>query len=211
VLPGQPTGPASGSSSGALSSAQLQSILLQPGDLPSTWTGTTYKPDSSSTSEQAAALKQCLGVKDTSPDQVGVAYSDEYTMANADITSVARSFNSEADVQSDEAGYLGDNVDNCFDKVVRADAGGLPPGTTLDDVTMVFTPGSAGLASNVVGIGRGEVQVTQNGDQVILYEDIAFIRGPMIEAEIEFENPAQPVDSTLENQLNKTVAARVAA
>jgi hypothetical protein len=74
-------------------------------------------------------------------------------------------------------------------------------------VSFTVTPGSGGAASNVVGMGAGAVTIEASGKQAVVNVAVAFITGRLTEAEVDFENPTQPVPTADFMTLVNTVAA----
>ena len=74
-----------------------------------------------------------------------------------------------------------------------------------------MTPGSGGGPRNVVGHGAGRINVTTGGQVVNLYLNVAFITGPLIEAQVDFQGIGAPVPLATRTAAIATVAARVAA
>ena len=86
----------------------------------------------------------------------------------------------------------------------------LPAGSKVASASIKVTPGSAGGPANVVATGTGTVQVQVNGQQIPVYLTVAFITGPLIEAEVDAENVGTPVPVSVVNRLVATVATRAA-
>lgn len=192
--------------------AQLSAIVLQPADLPTGWTGTANDPDPAGDAADSAALAQCVGGRNTYPDEIGDSNSDDYALDNASISSEATSFRSPADLTSDIAIIKSPKIDACYDKLAATEVGGsLPAGSTLNSASIVVTPGSAGGPSNVVATAAGRVEVTVGGKVTDLYLNVAFITGPSIEAEIDFTNVATPVPASVRAPLIAKIAARAVA
>lgn len=189
---------------------QLTAIALQPSDLPAGWAGTASDPDPDEASEDAA-LAQCVGGKDSFPDETGESNSDDYGLDNASISSSAASFKSEADVTADTANIKSPKIDGCYKQLAVSELGGLPAGATLNSAVIDVTPGSAGGPKNVVATASGKIEVTASGQVLDFYLNIAFITGPSIEAEVDFFNIGSPVPATLRSSLIAKVAARAVA
>jgi len=86
----------------------------------------------------------------------------------------------------------------------------LPAGSTVDSASIKITPGSAGGPANVVATGTGIVKVTVSGQQVPIYLTVAFITGPLIEAEVDTENSDAPVPASVVSPLVTAMATRAA-
>jgi hypothetical protein len=188
---------------------QLLAINLQPADLPG-WTG---GPDTSDGNDAAnnAALAKCVGGRDTQPDLVADVTSQEYTLANATISSDASRYRSQADLTADTAIIKSPKLSSCYDQLLRTEmAASLPGGTTLNSESIVVAPGSAGIRSNVVGTAAGKVNISSGGETADVFVNVAFITGPLIEAEVDFLNVGAPVPATVRNALIAKVAARAA-
>jgi hypothetical protein len=190
---------------------QLTAIALQPADLPAGWTGAPSDPDPDAAAE-SAQLAQCVGGRDTYADETGDSNSDDYSLDNASIGSEVTSMRTADDLKADIAVITSSKISGCYDKLAAAQLGqGLPAGTTLKSASIVVTAGPAGGPSNVVATAAGKVELTINGEAADLYINVAFITGPLIEAEIDFTNLAAPVPAALRASLIAKVAARAAA
>jgi hypothetical protein len=192
--------------------SQLKKIVLQPADLPSGWKGTAYKPNPSDSANQAA-LVQCVGARNTDSDKVAEAHSDDFSLGGGDatISSSATSYQSQSDVDTDTAMLHNPKLASCYEQLVKNQlAASLPAGATIDSASIKITPGSAGGPANIVGTGAGTIKVRVNGQQVPIYLTVAFIVGPLIQAEVDTENVGTPVPASVVNPLVATVATRAA-
>lgn len=189
---------------------QLTAIALQASDLPAGWAGTASDPDPAEASEDAA-LAQCVGGKDSYPDETGESNSDDYGLDNASISSSATSFRSPTDVTADIAIIKSPKIDSCYKQLAVSQLGGLPAGATLNSAEIDVTPGSAGGPSNVVAGASGKIEITASGQLLDFYLNIAFITGPSIEAEVDFFNIGTPVPPALRASLIAKVSARAGA
>ena len=204
--------PASSSSPAATpaSLSQLKKIVLQPADLPSGWKGSPYQPDPNSAAENAA-LTKCVGVRDTDSDKVAEADSDSFALDAASINSSASSYRSQSDLNTDIAALRSPKISPCFGQMMKTQlASALPAGSTVQSASIKITPGSAGGPANVVATGTGIVKVQVSGQQVPVYLTVAFITGPLIEAELDTENTDSPVPASVVSPLVATMAARAA-
>ncbi len=193
------------------STATLLGITLQTGDLPTTWQATPYQADPTDKSDQAA-LVTCAGGKDTSPDQIGEQHSPDYGLDDASISSEADSFKSQSDVDADVALINNPKTSACYNQLAKSEIEpSLPSGSTVNSAAITITPGANGGPSNVVGTGTGQVNVTVQGQTATVYLNVAFITGPLIEAEVDFENIGSPVPADLQAAAIKAVATRAAA
>lgn len=192
------------------SKAALSKIVLQPSDLPAGWKGSPYKPDPQSDAG-TAAMSACLGVSDTTKDKVAESHSEDYTLGNATISSSATSYKSQKDLDTDLAALKSSKMSTCFDKLVRKQmASSLPAGAAIVSESFTVTPGSAGGPGNVVATGRGRITVSVSGQQVAVYLSVAFITGPLIEAEMNAENVGAPVPASVVASAVSAVATRAA-
>ncbi len=200
--------PAASASPASLS--RLQKIVLQPADLPTTWKGTPYQADPSEAADHAAFVK-CLGVRNTDADKVAEADSQAFALGDASISSSATSYRSQSDVDADVAALHSPQLSPCEEQLVtKRLATSLPAGATIESASIKITPGSAGGPANVVATGTGAIKVSASGQQVGIYLTVAFITGPLIEAEVETENVGTPVSSSLVESLVAAVASRAA-
>jgi hypothetical protein len=207
----------SSSSSAAPSSAapaplaQLKKIVLQPEDLPAGWKGTPASPDDASDAANQAALAKCVGVRNTDPDKVADTNSPDFALGDAAISSSASSYLSQSDLDADIALAHSAKLGPCLDRQAKElFAKSLPAGTTVDSVSSKFTAGSGGGPSNVVGSGVTTVKLTAGGQHIVLYLTVAFITGPLIEAEVDTQNVGKPVPASLVKAAVSAVADRAA-
>jgi hypothetical protein len=190
--------------------SQLKKIVLRPADLPSGWKGAAYQPDPNDSADNAALMK-CVGARDTDSDKVAEAHSDDFALGNASISSSATSYRSQSDLDSDEATLHNPKVSPCFEQMTKKQlAASLPAGSVIESTSIKITPGSAGGPANVVATGTGTIKVQADGQQIPVYLTVAFITGPLIEAEIDTENVGAPVPASVVNPLVATVATRAA-
>jgi hypothetical protein len=203
-----PATPASAATPASLS--QLQKIVLQAADLPSGWKEAPHQPDPNESADNAAFVK-CVGAPNTYSDKVAEANSDDFAHGYASITSSATSYRSQSDLDADVATLHSPKLSRCFEKLTKKQlAASMSAGSRIDSVSIKITPGSAGGPANVVATGTGTITVRVNGQQVPVYLTVAFITGPLIEAEINAENVGTPLPASLVNPLVATVATRAA-
>ncbi|HTC68166.1 MAG TPA: hypothetical protein VK662_01235 [Acidothermaceae bacterium] len=188
---------------------RLTAIGLQRADLPAGWKASAPDPDPDAAAT-SAELAQCAGGVDNYPDETGDSTSDDYSLGNATISSDVISFRSQADVADDVAIMKSPNVDACYVKFAENDVS-IPAGASLDSVSFLIVPGSAGGPSNVVGNGAATLEVSGSGGDVGLYDNMVLITGPSIEAEVDFSNVGSPVPAKVRAAVTAKVAARVAA
>jgi hypothetical protein len=203
---GSPATSASAATPASLS--QLKKIVLQPADLPSGWKGTPYQPDPNDSANNAALMK-CVGARNTDSDKVAEAHSGNFALGDASISSSATSYRSQSDLDADVAMLHSPKLSPCFEQMMKKQlAASLPAGATIESASIKITPGSAGGPANVVATGTGTIKVRANGQQVPVYLTVAFITGPLIEAEVTTENVGTPVPASVVNPLAATVATR---
>jgi len=190
--------------------AQLKTLVLQSADLPSGWKGTPHQPDQNEAADNAA-MAQCIGARNTDGDKFADANSDDFANGNASVSSSATSYKSQSDLTNDIQMLHSSKVSGCFEQMIKKQlASSLPAGSTIETATINITPGSGGGPSNVVATGTGTIKVKANGQDVAVYLTVAFITGPLIEAEVDAQNVGAPVPASVVNQLVSTMAARVA-
>jgi hypothetical protein len=215
-----PTAPSSSSaplssSSAAPSSAtpapltQLKKIVLASADLPAGWKGTPYAADPTDAAFNAAMAK-CTGSPNTEPDKVAEAHSDDFALGDAGISSSAASYRSQRDLDADVAMVRSPKLAACYKQVTEKLATGLPAGTTIDSVSAKFAPGPGAGPANVVATGAVTLKFTASGQQVELYLTVAFIIGPLIQAEVDTNNVGKPLSASVVNSAVAAVADRAA-
>lgn len=172
---------------------------------------TAFVPDPNSAAE-SAALARCVGGRDTYADQTGDANSPDYSLGNATISSDASSFQSPADIAADIAIIKSPKISNCYVQFAHTQLlASLPAGSTINTQSILITPGTGGGPSNVVATGVGKFNVTVKGALNDLFINVAFITGPLTEAEIDFANVGAPVPASIQAPLIAKIAARAAA
>jgi hypothetical protein len=182
---------------------------LQTADLPAGWKGAAYQPDPNQSAENAALVK-CVGARDTDADKVAEANSDDFSLADATISSSATSYRSQSDLTTDVAILHSPKVSSCFEQMLKKQLATALPGATFKSGSLTITAGSAGGPANVVATGSGTFKIEYSGQLVPVYLTVAFITGPLIEAEIDTENVGQPVAASVLNPLVAAVATRAA-
>ncbi len=201
----------SSSSATPASRAQLKKIVLQPSDRPTGWKATPYEPDPSGDAAFNAALMKCVGARNTDTDKVAEAHSDDFELGDASISSSASSYRSQSTVDADVATLHSPKLSSCYEQAVKNRlAASLPTGSTVESVSIKITPGSAGGPANVVATGTGTAKISVSGQPATLYSTVAFITGPMIEAEVDTANVGTPVPASVVNTQVTSVAARAA-
>ena len=202
--------PAASPSTYPASLPQLKEIVLQAADLPTGWKGTPHKADPSAAADQAALVK-CVGGRNTDPDKVAEAHSEDFALGDASASSSASTYRSQSDVDADVAMLHSPKLSPCFDKMVRKElATSLPAGATIESAAIKITPGSAGGPANVIATGTGTIKVRLDGQQVAFYLSVAYITGPLIEAEVDIFNVGTPVPASQVMSLVAAVATRAA-
>lgn len=190
--------------------AKLAKIVLQATDLPTGWKGTPYKPDPGDAADQAAMV-HCVGARNTDKDKVAEAHSDDFALGDASISSSATSYRSQSDLDADVAMLHSPKVSPCFDQLLKKQlATSLPAGATIESALIKVTPGSTGGPANVVAAGTGTVKLSANGQQVALYVSVAFITGPLIEAEVDTDTIGTRIPASVVQTLVATMATRAA-
>ena len=205
------TSPSASFSSAPASLAQLKKIVLQASDRPAGWKATPYEPDPSGDAAFNAALMKCVGARNTDSDKVAEAHSDDFELIDASISSSASSYRSQSAVDADVATLHSPKLSSCYGQAVKNRlAASLPAGSTIESVSIKITPGSAGGPANVVATGTGTAKISVDGHPATLYSTVAFITGPLIEAEVDTANVGTPVPASAVNAQVTSVAARAA-
>lgn len=191
-------------------SAALDAIPLKSTDLPTGYTATPYQANPSDKADQAA-LVACVGGKNTTADQTADANSASFSKGELQISSSATSYKSQSDLDADIAILKSRKVNGCYDTLFKSKlASSLPAGATVQSVSIKITPGAASHPNNVVATGNGKITVTAGGSKQEIYVFVAFITGPLIEAEVDFTSVGMPVDPSLQADLIAKVAKRAA-
>jgi hypothetical protein len=189
---------------------QLNSIVLRGTDLPLGWEAAPYKADPNAPANDATMAK-CVGARNTDSDKVAEAHSGTFTRSNASISSSAASYRSQSDLDTDTAMLHSPKLSSCYQRQLKKQiATSLPGVAKIESTTLHITPGSAGGPSNVLAAGTGTVTVGANGQRVTVYVSVAFITGPLIEAEVDSFNVGTPVPASVVKSLAAFVATRAA-
>jgi hypothetical protein len=203
-----PSSSPAASSASPATAAQLKKIVLQASDLPQGWKGTPHKADPSDAAAQAQVVA-CAGGRNTDSDKVADTDSEDFALDQATISSSATSYRSQSDIAADTALLHNPKLSTCYTQLVKKELGAaLPGGATIESASIKITPGSAGGPANIVATGSGTIKVNVNGQQVPVYLNVAFITGPLIEAELDAENIGAPVPPALFRSLVAAMAAR---
>jgi hypothetical protein len=189
---------------------QLRAIVVQPGDLPPGWKPSPPTP-SSDPKTDSATFAQCMGALDTFPDAAALAFSQNFSNGSSVVSSGATSFKSAVDVQLDAASLLNPLASDCFAKVGKARmTAQLPKAVTVKSITLKITPGTAGGPANVVATASGTLVFTTTGHQLTLKNEVVFLVGRRIEAQIAFFTTGGTFPAQVKADVIKKVAARVA-
>jgi hypothetical protein len=187
----------------------LATVVIRRADLPG-WAGTPFQDDPSAEQDQANLLR-CTGGRDTDSDKVAEAHSQNFTLGQAGISSEAASYRNQSAVDSDVALLHNPKFPACYQALVKSGLSrNLPAGTTIRSAKVTVTPGPGSGPANVAGTATAVLAVNTAGGPVTVYADIAFITGPMLEAEVDTENVGSPVPAALRRTLIQAVAARAA-
>jgi hypothetical protein len=131
-------------------------------------------------------------------DKTAEVDSSDFSLDDASISSNATSYKSQSDLDADTALIYNPKISTCYQQLIKTQAAtSLPAGSTITAITLTITPRPGGGPSNVVGTGTGSITVTSGGATIPIYVSVAFITGPLIEAEVDFENPTQPVQAAM--------------
>ena len=191
--------------------------MLQPSDLPAGWKATPAAPDPSSAADDAAivAFLACLGgpntARNTEGDAVAEAQSDDFTLGDANVSSSATSYRSQSAVDPVTAVLHSPKLPSCYEQMAKTVlAAEMPTGAAIKSASIKITPGSAGGPANVVASGTATIKLSAYGQQVPVYVTIAFITGPLTEAEVDTVGIGAPVPASVVNALVASVATRAA-
>jgi hypothetical protein len=208
-----PSASASAPSSVAAAAAALpalRKIVLKPTDLPAGWKPTPHKANPSDEAGNVAMLK-CVGARNTDGDKVAEANSDDFAAGDAQISSSATSYRSQADLDTDLAMLRSPKLSPCLEQLLKKElASSLPAGGTVGSTSVKVTPGSAGGPANVAATATAIIKVSVNGQQIPAYMSLAFITGPLIEAEVDSDNIGAPVAASVLSGAVAAVANRAA-
>lgn len=190
--------------------SQLKTIVLRSADLPSSWKAAAHTPDPSESANNAAMVA-CVGTRNTESDQVATANSDDFANQSASISSSATSYKSQSDLDSNTAMLRSSKLGPCFEQMMNKQLkASLQAGSSIESTSIKITPGSAGGPSNVIATGTGTIKIKVSGQAVPVYLTVAFIKGPLIVAEVDGENIGSPVPASVVNSAVNSVATRAA-
>jgi len=189
---------------------QLRAIVVHAEDLPGDWKASPPSP-SSDPRIDSAAFAQCMGALDTLPDAAALAFSQNFSNGSSVISSGATSFKSAVDVQADAASLINPMASQCFAKVGKARmASRLPKAVTVKSLTLNITPGANGGPPSVIATASGTFVLTTAGHQLTLRNEVVFLVGRRIEAQIAFFSTGASFPAQVKADVIKKVAARVA-
>lgn len=208
--PAPSSSPAASAAPTPASLSRLKTIVLQATDVPAGWKGTPHQPDPAASANDAA-LMQCAGARNTDPDKVAEANSDDFSRSDAFILSSASSYRSQSDLDADIATLHSPKLAPCYVQLAQKTlAAALPAGVSVGSMSITITPGSAGGPANVVATGTGTFKVQANGQQIPGYLSVAFITGPLIEAQVVTNSVGTQVPASVVRSLVAAVATRAA-
>jgi hypothetical protein len=154
---------------------------------------------------------KCVGARNTDSDKVAEADSDGFTLGDAEISSSAASYRSQSDLDADVTTLHSPKLSSCYGQMMKKRlAAAVPAGGTIESASVTITPGPAGGPANVVATGTGTIDIGVNGQHVPMYLSFAFIKGPLIEAEVNAVDVGTLVPASVVNRLVVTVATRAA-
>jgi hypothetical protein len=189
---------------------QVRAIVVQPSDLPADWKASPPSP-SSDPRIDSAAFARCMGALDTLPDAAALAFSQNFSNGSAVVSSGATSFRSAVDVQADAASLINPMASDCFAKVGKARmASRLPKAVTVKSLTLKITPGAGGGPPSVIATASGTFVLSTAGHQLTLKNEVVFLVGRRIEAQIAFFTTGAAFPAQVKAEVIKRVAARVA-
>jgi hypothetical protein len=202
--------PSSPASLSPATRAQLEAIVLQTGDVPTGWTSKPYEANPNADADEAA-LATCVGVPSTADHKAADAYSADFALGDASISSSATSYQSQSDLDVDVAMLNNPKLSPCYDQMMKKGlAASLPDGSTLESASFTVTPGSAGGPANIIATGAGTGTVTVSDQKVTFFVSVAFITGPLMEATVNNFSIGEPFPAAVEKSLFAAVATRAA-
>jgi hypothetical protein len=205
--------PASSSAPGATppDQAKLQSLLLASADVPSGWTASPGSDDNTP-DDSDARIAACIGIPNTEAVQVAQASSGDFTHGESTISSSANSYRSQDVLDRVEQSLLGPKATPCFEQEFqRTMSTELPGGAKIDSFDLTISPGPGGGPSDVVATAAGKVSIFASGQRVTIYLDVAFIKGDLVGADVDFVGFGQRIGADVQRKAIDAVANRVAA
>jgi hypothetical protein len=208
-----PRFPSTSKAASAPDHSALAAVVLTSADVPSDWTGSpSSNNDTPGPDSHQAQLAACIGIPDSSPQQVAVADSEDFDKDNSTISSSATSYKSQTAITSDTRGIVNPKAPDCFARALQSGmATQLPNGATTSDFKVTLVPGANGGPSAVVGMIHASFVVHTSGVAVPFYIDSALIAGKLVEAEVDFFGFQTPIAASIQRTAIDAVARRVAA
>jgi hypothetical protein len=198
-----------GTATAPATKAELTAMMLVAKDMGG-WKVTPYKASAAADKAQAA-FATCIGAPDSPKHRVADVHSPDFKLQATQVSTVATSFASRADVDRDAAALLSSKTPGCFKTLLQSEAKTtLPAGSRIGAVSAQVSKRTSADPENVVARATANVPVTASGQSVMVYTDVVYLRSPFIEAEVRIFNLGNAVDKELEKSLVSTVAARVA-
>jgi hypothetical protein len=185
----------------------LPSVVVQAGDLPSSWHATP-RSTTAQEAQQHAALIKCVGGTDTSARRTGAVWSPRFLSGTMTLQSQAASFRTAADVKADLAFLRRPKIERCYRTLIRQQVAQVVPGATIADLTVTVRTGAHGGPRTVAGSATAVVHVSTGGQQVVAYLEQTFIAAGPTEIEVDFESLGMPTPSALRAKVIAALARR---
>jgi hypothetical protein len=186
----------------------LATLVVQRADLSADWSAA---PADNSSDDSSAELAKCIGVRDTTPDQIDSVDSPDFTLQGAQISSNATTYRSQSDIDTDVALIKNPKTQACFQTIARQQLAGDPgSGVVIKSLSLKIQPHTAAMPANMVGELSVTAQATSDGKPVTVYIDTYLITGRLIEAEVDFTSSGAAIPAAYKLALASRVAARVA-
>lgn len=188
----------------------LKRIPLRRADLPNGWVGHKPKPDDPNGDAFDKRFATCVGAVGGS-GAINSVDGPDFDNGPAEISSSATRYASQHDVDHDVAILTSPRAEACMNTVLRAVLKkSMPAGAEVGAVEISITSGSNGGPDNVVATASGVITISEAGQSIQLFIDLAFITGSRTEADVDFFDVGAPVDPGLQQHLIRVVAERAA-
>jgi len=188
----------------------LDRIPLRRGDLPNGWVGHKPEPDDPNSDAFDEQFAACVGAVGGSGAINGVDGPD-FDNGLAEISSSATQYASQQDVDMDVEILTSPRAESCLNSALHDMLEkSIPANAEIGAVAIAISSGPGGGPANVAAMANGTITLSEAGQSVQLFIDIAFITGPRVEADVDFFNIGTPVDPALRQQLISVVAGRAA-
>jgi len=196
----------SAAGSDAAATARAQKLVLVQADLPSGWTATPSKADTSETKATNKELSTCVGTSGEEAQSADVK-GDDFSMGQGtQVSSEAAIVKDEATYRKDVAAIKGPKLQSCLQDFLNkqlSKAVGSAPGS------LQLTPLTVPTFGDVTVGKRLTASITAQGQTFNVYVDFVEMGKDKAEVTASFSNLGQPFDAGLEGSLLEKLGSKL--